>query len=75
MWEVNSIDPSEEIIEGSQSSSILRLGINFKSKMVHSSSAVSIDQDDILTDYSSGKFFLNKYLCWIKNGIICFCIV
>lgn len=50
-WEVNSIDPSEEIIEPSHS--ILKnLGINSFSRMVRSTSIVSIE-DDCQTDYSS----------------------
>ncbi|XP_037044967.1 rab GTPase-activating protein 1-like isoform X2 [Bradysia coprophila] len=54
-WEVNSIDPSEEIIESTsgQGGSILKnLGINHFSRMVRSTSNVSID-DDTPTDYSS----------------------
>ncbi len=54
-WEVNSIDPSEEIIEqtSGQGGSILKnLGINHFSRMVRSTSNVSID-DDTPTDYSS----------------------
>lgn len=55
-WEVNSIDPSEEIVESTssgQGGSILKnLGINHFSRMVRSTSNVSID-DDTPTDYSS----------------------
>lgn len=58
-WEVDSIDPSEEIVEPSssayaQSSSILKnLGINSFSKMTRSTSTVSIEQDESPIDYSS----------------------
>lgn len=52
-WVVNSIDPSEEIIEPPNQNSILKnLGINSFSRMVRSTSAVSIE-DDSPTDYSS----------------------
>lgn len=52
-WEVNSIDPSEEIVEPSGQNSILKnLGINSFTKMVRSTSTVSIE-DDSPTDYSS----------------------
>ncbi|KAJ6641996.1 Rab GTPase-activating protein 1 [Pseudolycoriella hygida] len=53
-WEVNSIDPSEEIIEptSGQGSILKNLGINHFSRMVRSTSNVSID-DDTPTDYSS----------------------
>lgn len=53
-WEVNSIDPSEEIIESTsgQGSILKNLGINSFSRMVRSTSTVSID-DDTPTDYSS----------------------
>lgn len=57
-WEVVSIDPSDEIIEkstsGSGQSSLLKnFGINSFSKMVRSTSAVSIEQDDSADEYSS----------------------
>lgn len=57
-WEVVSIDPSEEIIEqtttsGTQSSLLKNFGINSISKMVRSTSAISIEQDDSGTEYSS----------------------
>lgn len=52
-WEVNSINPSEEIVEASNQNSILKnLGINGLAKMVRSTSTVSIE-DDSPTDYSS----------------------
>lgn len=52
-WEVNSIDPSEEIIEpGGQNSILKNLGINSFSKMGRSTSIASIE-DDSPTDYSS----------------------
>lgn len=57
-WEVSSIDPSEEIVEttssgGAQSSLLKNFGINSISKMVRSTSAISIEQDDSATEYSS----------------------
>ncbi|XP_062129681.1 rab GTPase-activating protein 1-like isoform X1 [Drosophila sulfurigaster albostrigata] len=55
-WKVNSIDPSEEIIEQASgqhgSSSLLKLGMNNLSRIVRSSSIASIE-DDCPTDYSS----------------------
>ncbi|XP_055845621.1 rab GTPase-activating protein 1-like isoform X2 [Episyrphus balteatus] len=51
-WEVASIDPSEEILEQTPQSSLLKFGINNLSRMVRSSSVVSIE-DDCPTDYSS----------------------
>ncbi|XP_030567188.1 rab GTPase-activating protein 1-like [Drosophila novamexicana] len=55
-WKVNSIDPSEEIIEppsGQQgSASLLKMGMNNLSRIVRSSSIASIE-DDCPTDYSS----------------------
>ncbi|KAL5291821.1 RABGAP1 family protein [Megaselia abdita] len=50
-WEVNSIDPSEEIIEGQGTSSLIKMANNI-SKMVRSTSSVSIESD-CPTDYSS----------------------
>lgn len=57
-WEVSSIDPSEEIVEplssnSGQSSLLKNFGINSISKMVRSTSAVSIEQDDSAGEYSS----------------------
>lgn len=58
-WEVSSIDPSDEIVEPStsiyaQSSWITKnLGFNNFSKMTRSTSAISIEHDDSLDDYSS----------------------
>uniref|UniRef100_A0A0K8TSK8 Putative rab gtpase-activating protein 1-like isoform x3 n=1 Tax=Tabanus bromius TaxID=304241 RepID=A0A0K8TSK8_TABBR len=52
-WKVSSIDPSDEIVEQPNQSSLLKFGINNLSKMVRSSSAVSIDDDQCPTDYSS----------------------
>lgn len=52
-WEVHSIDPSEEIVEPTAQSSILKsFGINSISKMVRSTSTISIEEDSP-TDYSS----------------------
>ncbi|XP_004525660.1 rab GTPase-activating protein 1-like isoform X2 [Ceratitis capitata] len=51
-WKVNSIDPSEEINEPTQSSSLLKFGMNNLSRIVRSSSSISIE-DDCPTDYSS----------------------
>ncbi|KAH8365912.1 hypothetical protein KR093_007305 [Drosophila rubida] len=55
-WKVNSIDPSEEIIEQASgqhgSASLLKLGMNNLSRIVRSSSIASIE-DDCPTDYSS----------------------
>ncbi|XP_063707665.1 rab GTPase-activating protein 1-like isoform X2 [Culicoides brevitarsis] len=52
-WEVQSIDPSEEIIEVSQSGTSLRAFTKNLSKMVRSQSALSFDFDDI-TDLTEG---------------------
>lgn len=58
-WKVSSIDPSEEIVEPSssnyaQSSWISKnLGFNNFSKMTRSVSAISIEHDDSVDDYSS----------------------
>ncbi|GAB0100177.1 rab GTPase-activating protein 1-like [Sergentomyia squamirostris] len=52
-WEVASIDRSEEITEPSSQPSILRFSINNLSKMVRSTSAVSFEEPDSPTDYSS----------------------
>lgn len=54
-WEVSSIDPSDEIVEptsttSNQLSILKNLGL---SKMVRSTSSVSIEQDDSPGDYSS----------------------
>lgn len=51
-WKVNSIDPSEEINEPQQQSSLLKFGMNNLSRIVRSSSIVSME-DDCPTDYSS----------------------
>ncbi|XP_018785766.1 PREDICTED: rab GTPase-activating protein 1-like isoform X3 [Bactrocera latifrons] len=51
-WKVNSIDPSDEINEPQQPSSLLKFGMNNLSRIVRSSSIVSIE-DDCPTDYSS----------------------
>lgn len=51
-WKVNSIDPSEEINEPQQPTSLLKFGMNNLSRIVRSSSIVSIE-DDCPTDYSS----------------------
>ncbi|XP_017485227.1 PREDICTED: rab GTPase-activating protein 1-like isoform X2 [Rhagoletis zephyria] len=51
-WKVSSIDPSEEINEPQQQSSLLKFGMNNLSRIVRSSSIVSIE-DDCPTDYSS----------------------
>lgn len=55
-WEVSSIDPSEEIVEATantmQSSLLKNFGSNI-SKMVRSTSAISIEQDDSAGEYSS----------------------
>lgn len=55
-WEVSSIDPSDEILEQGQqtqsSSYLLKFGMNNLSRIVRSSSIVSIE-DDCPTDYSS----------------------
>lgn len=51
-WKVNSIDPSEEINEPQQPTSLLKFGMNNLSRIVRSSSTVSIE-DDCPTDYSS----------------------
>lgn len=59
-WEVDSIDPSEEIVEPSssayaQSSSILKnLGINSFSKMTRSTSSVSIEDESPVDNSSDG---------------------
>ncbi|XP_067644061.1 rab GTPase-activating protein 1-like isoform X2 [Eurosta solidaginis] len=50
-WKVSSIDPSEEINEPPQPS-LLKFGMNNLSRMVRSSSIVSIE-DECPTDYSS----------------------
>lgn len=57
-WEVVSIDPTGEIIEqatpsGTQSALLKNLGISSFSKMVRSTSAISIEQDDSADEYSS----------------------
>uniref|UniRef100_A0A1L8DVR7 Putative ypt/rab gtpase activating protein n=1 Tax=Nyssomyia neivai TaxID=330878 RepID=A0A1L8DVR7_9DIPT len=52
-WVVASIDRSEEIVEANTQPSILRFSINNLSKMVRSTSAVSFEQEDSPTDYSS----------------------
>ncbi|XP_055704106.1 rab GTPase-activating protein 1-like isoform X2 [Phlebotomus papatasi] len=52
-WVVASIDRSEEIAETNTQPSILRFSINNLSKMVRSTSAVSFEQEDSPTDYSS----------------------
>lgn len=51
-WKVNSIDPSEEINEPQQQTSLLKFGMNNLSRIVRSSSIASIE-DDCPTDYSS----------------------
>ncbi|XP_054731895.1 rab GTPase-activating protein 1-like isoform X1 [Anastrepha obliqua] len=51
-WKVSSIDPSEEITEPQSQSSLLKFGMNNLSRIVRSSSIVSIE-DDCPTDYSS----------------------
>ncbi|XP_059620211.1 rab GTPase-activating protein 1-like isoform X2 [Phlebotomus argentipes] len=53
MWVVASVDRSEEIAETNTQPSILRFSINNLSKMVRSTSAVSFEQEDSPTDYSS----------------------
>lgn len=59
-WEVSSVDPAGEVAEASSTSSYAQsswisknLGFNNFSKMTRSASAISIEQDDNLDDYSS----------------------
>lgn len=59
-WEVNSVDPAEEVADPGSTSSYAQsswisknLGFNNFSKMTRSASAISIEQDDNMDDYSS----------------------